>query len=122
MGVEGWDGNQHAVSDNSTDPLREKADVAALNGQLSDGDERLRFAGLVVKNQSFHNAARRREKSLAKRTELYLAVTGLLQILQDGSLGEGPFAAQQQGEHAKGCDSHDHRQDSDLSQTSSSSR
>ena len=115
MGVEGWDGNQHALSGNSTDPPREKADVAALNGQLPDGDERLRFAGLVVKNQSFQNAARRREKSLAKRTELYLAVTGLLQILQDGSAREGPLAAQQQGARAEGCDSHDHRQDSDLS-------
>src|ERR1700723_226313 len=115
MGVEGWDGNQHAVSDNSTDALREKADVAALNGQLPYGDERLRFPGLVVKNQSFQNAARRREKSLAKRTELYMAITGLLQILQDGSLCEGPFAAQQQGERAEGCYSYDHHQDSDLS-------
>src|SRR5580692_1237029 len=115
MGVEGWDGNQHALSDNSTDPPREKADVAALNGQLPDGDQRLRFAGLVVKNQSFQNATRRGEKSLVKRTELYLAVTGLLQILQDGSLREGPFAAQQQGERAEGCGSDDHRQDNELS-------
>ena len=45
---------------------------------------------LVVKNQSFQNATRRREKGLAKRTELYLAVTG---PLQDGSLREGPSYA-----------------------------
>src|SRR3984885_12091206 len=115
MGVEGWDGNQHALRDNSTDSSREKADVAALNGQLPNGDERLRFAGLVVKNQSFQNATRRGEKSLVKPAELYLAVTGLLQTLQDGSLREGPLAAQQQGKRAEGCGSDDHRQDSELS-------
>ncbi len=50
MGVERWNRNQHTFSGNAANPQCEKAKVAALNGQFVDRDERLGFAGFVMKD------------------------------------------------------------------------
>ena len=72
--------------------FRENARIAALNGQLVDGNQSP-LVRAMVKLNVFENATRRGKISAMRTSDRHRAVAGFRQIFHDRLLGEGPNAA-----------------------------